>query len=541
MSPWTVSSRLQLTAFVAFALLAACKDRQHLLQTGADTRSIILVRGNGPGPESLDPQKAETVEAQMILRDLYECLTSLDHEAKPAPGAAQRWSVSPDGKTYTFVLRTDARWSNGDPVTGADFVAGLRRLVDPATASSYAQVIDVIGNARAIVSRKLPVEALSVVAPDAGTVVIGLEQPAPYFPALLSHPSTCPLHRPTFKQVGNKFARPGVMVSNGAFTLTQWISGQYVLTHRNPFYWNNHSNRIDGVKWLQISDENAEYRRYRSGEIDITSTVPRAPIADIQKAIPRELHLGPALGTDYYGFNLSRPPFRDNAPLRRALMLAVDRDRIVRSLLGFGERAAYGWVPYGVQGYQTQSMSDGLSSAADRLGESRRLFREAGYSDHRPLHFELWYNANEVHRMLAVAIAAMWHDALGVEVTLMNVDFPTLLQDVEAQRVDMFRSSWIGDYNDAESFLQIFASDSGTNLPHYRSSEYDALLTEAAAQTNLDTRTALLEHAERILLRDAPVIPVYFHVGAHLVKPRVQGWYQNVMNVAYSKDLSLAP
>jgi oligopeptide transport system substrate-binding protein len=313
------------------------------------------------------------------------------------------------------------------------------------------------------------------------------------------------------------------------------------LTHRNPFYWNNNSNRIDGVKWLQISDENAEYRRYRSGEIDITSTVPRAPFADIRKAIPREVHLGSALGTDYYGFNLSRPPFQDNLLLRRALMLAVDRDQLVRSLLQFGERPAYGWVPYGVQGYQTQSMIDGSPSAADRLAESRRLFREAGYSDRRPLHFELWYNANEVHRMLAVAIAAMWHDALGINVTLMNVDFPTLLQDVEAQRVDMFRSSWIGDYNDAESFLQIFASNSGTNLPHYRSSEYDALLADAAAQTNPDTRSALLEHAERVLLRDAPIVPIYFHVGAHLIKPRVQGWYQNVMNVTYSKELSLAP
>jgi len=534
---------LRLAALAVLTTLAGCEHRTGVptSQSGRNPTDKILIRGNGAEPDSLDPQRAQSIEAQTILRDLYECLTSLDQDARPVPGAAQSWSVSSDGKTYAFVLRANARWSNGDRVIGADFVAGLRRLVDPATASSYGQFIDVVRNARAILSRKLAVDTLGVTAPDEGTVVIALEHPAPYLPALLSHPSTCPLHRPSFKQFGNQFARPGVMVSNGAFTLSQRVLGQYVLTHRNRFYWNNDSNHIDGVKFLQIADENAEYMRYRSGEIDVTSGVPRAPLSDIRKSIPDELHLGPALGTDYYGFNLSRPPFRDNAMLRRALVLAVDRDQLVRSVLRFGEHPAYGWVPAGIQDYQTQLDPGSSASAPDRLREARRLLSAAGYSANRPLHFELWYNSTEVHRLIAVAIAEMWHGVLGIDVKLVNVDFPTLLGDIEAQRVDMFRSSWIADYNDAQSFLQIFASDSGENLPHYRSSEYDELLAGAATQANSQERRALLERAERVLLSDAPVIPIYFHVRAHLVKPRVQGWHDNLMNVVYSKDLSLAP
>jgi oligopeptide transport system substrate-binding protein len=498
-----------------------------------------LVRGIGPGPDSLDLEKAQSVEAQTILRDLYECLTSLDHDAQPAPGAAQSWTVSPDGKTYTFTLRPNARWSNGDRVTAADFVAGLRRLVDPATASPYGHYIELVRNARGILLHELAVDSLGVAASDEAHVIIDLVHPAPYFPALLSHPSTCPLHRPTWQKYGVGFARAGTMVSNGAFALSEWVPGEHVSTVRNRFYWADKVNLLDGVTWLQFSDESAEYLRYRADQLDITASVPLAQLDNIRARIPSELHSSTGCGTDYYGFNLNRPPFRDNPKLRRALMLAIDRETLVKKVLRFGTLPAYGWVPPGTGQYQTQSMLNNTTTPADRVREAQRLFAEAGYSGSHPLHFKLEYNSTKIHTALAVAISSMWRETLGVEVDLFGVDFATLLGNIQAQEAEVFRSSWIGDYNDPQSFLEIFGSHSGENMPRYHSAEYDELLAGAEEQSSAQGRLAMLEQAERVLLRDAPVIPLYFHVAAHLVKPRVSGWYQHPMNVVYSRELSL--
>ncbi len=537
-----VRSRLYpaLVAVTAVALMSCGRSRQnagHVNSTGSPQR--ILVRGNGPGPDSLDPQRAASVEAQDILRDLCEGLTSLDQSARPVPAAAVDWSVSADGKTYTFHLRANARWSNGDHVVAADFVAGLKRLVDPQTASPYGQYIDVVHNARAILEGKEPVTQLGAIAPDESTVVIALDHPAPYLPALLSNTSTCPVHQPSLQQHGDRFARPGTLVSNGAFRLSEWISGQSVLVRRNPFYWANSQNRIDAVRWLQVSDASMEYLRYRSGEIDVTAEVPQPQIDAIRQRIPDELRVSQTLGVYYYGFNLSRPPFKDNAPLRRALMFALDREKLANTVLKLGEHPAYGLIPSGTNGYDP--LPSGDSKSVTRLQqEAVRLLAESGYSAAHPLRFELWYNAGEIHQRLATAISAMWHETLGADITLRGVDFPTLLQEAESHRVDAFRSSWVADYDDPQSFLQIFASDSGMNLPGYKSAQYDALLAKAAAETSIAQRQSDLAEAERVLLHDAPVIPIYFYVSAHLVKPDVIGWQPNVMNVVYSKNLSFS-
>ena len=224
----------------------------------SDADATVLVRGNGSGPDSLDPQKARTVQGQEVLRDLCESLTALDPSAAVAPGAASAWSAEEGGLTYRFTLRHGARWSNGDPVVAADFVAALQRLVDPATASAYAEVVDVIANARSIIAGKSPPSALGVSAPDDSTVIVRLASPAPYLPALLSHPSTCPVHRPTLTRYGSGFAQPGRAVSNGAFTLAEWVPGSHVLIKRNHFYWNDAGNHIEAVRYVEVPDESAE-------------------------------------------------------------------------------------------------------------------------------------------------------------------------------------------------------------------------------------------------------------------------------------------
>ncbi len=534
--------RTALLALIAAAALTACARTG----SGAAPPRVapiapgkLLVRGGGPDPDSLDPQKVRGFEAQSIVRDLCEGLTTLSKSAGVAPGIADRWSAGSDGRVFTFHLRPEARWSTGERVVAADFVAGLRRLVDPATASAYAQYVDVILNASDIIAARKPPETLGVAAPDEATVVVQLAGPAPYLPSLLSHPSTCPVHRPTLKVNPGGYARAGVMVSDGAFELKEWVQGSYVLLVRNPWYWNNAATRIDAVKYLIIPDENAELARYRGGELQITSVVPRGQFDWIRQHLNGELHIAPQLTTYYYGFNLRRAPFKDRPKLRRALSLVIDREKLAALVLRVGELPAYGWVPPGVDNYSSQSFDYRGKPMAERIAEAQRLYREAGYTREHPLSFELRYNAGEVHTKLAVAIASMWKEALGAQVRLTQEEFKTLLADIDRGDVEMFRSSWVGDYNDAYTFAQYLKSDFGVNLPHYASRAYDALLARAAAEPDPARRRALLEEAERTMLADTPLIPLYFYVNKHLVKPEVEGWYDNVMNVVYSRDLAL--
>jgi oligopeptide transport system substrate-binding protein len=529
---------LTATGAVALLLTSCSRAPEGSLPSAGDA---ILVRGGGPEPDSLDPQKARGFEAQSILRDLCEGLTTLDKKAGVAPGVARSWSASLDGLTYTFDLRREARWSNGDPVVAADFVAGLRRLVDPATGSAYAQYIDVIANATDIVAGRKSVETLGVAAPDERTVIITLATPAPYLPTLLSHPSTCPVHQPTLQQHADAIARPGTMVGNGAFVLKEWVPGAYILALRNAHYWNDAATRLAGVRYLLISDENAELARYRAGELQVTFVVPRGQFDWIRANLADQLHIAPQLSTYYYGFNLRRAPFKDQPKLRRALSLVIDRRKLTQLVLRVGELPAYGWVPPGMDNYTSQSFDYAELPMATRIAEAQRLYRESGYSREKPLTFELRYNAGEVHTKLAVAIASMWKEALGVEARLTQVEFKSLLQDIDRGDVEMFRSSWVGDYNDAYTFAQVLKSDFGVNLTHYVSLHYDALLHSAALQQDPLLRGALLEEAERAMLADHPLLPIYFYVNKHLVKPEVLGWYDNVMNVVYSRDLALAP
>ena len=522
------------TIAAAPLLLAACTGSPDSAAKGA-----TLVRGGGAEPDSLDPQKARSFEAQSILRDLCEGLTTLDKHAGVAPGVAGSWSVSRDGLSYEFHLRPEARWSNGDRVVAWDFVAALVRLVDPATASGYAQYVDVIANASDIVAGRKPPDALGVAAPDDSTLDIKLATPAPYLPALLSHPCTCPVHRPTLLHHPEDFARPGVMVSNGAFVLQEWVSGAYILASRNHYYWNDAATRLDAVKYLLIPDENAELARYRAGQLHVTFTVPRGQFDWIKRHLADQLHVSPQLSTYYYGFNLRRAPFKDNPKLRRALSLVIDREKLAKLVLRVGELPAYGWVPHGVDNYTSQSFDYRELPMAERIAEAQRLYREAGYSPERPLVFELRFNSGEVHTKLALAVASMWKETLGAEAHLTQVEFKSLLQDIDRGDVQMFRSSWVGDYNDAYTFAQFLKSDSGVNLPHYSNPRYDSLLAGAAQLQGPIERSALLEEAERVALADHPLIPLYFYVNKHLVKPEVLGWYNNIMNVVYSKDLAL--
>jgi ABC-type oligopeptide transport system substrate-binding subunit len=238
---------------------------------------------------------------------------------------------------------------------------------------------------------------------------------------------------------------------------------------------------------------------------------------------------------------MQKPPFKDNPKLRRALYLAINRQLLVAKVLRTGELPAYGWIPPGVTDHPTQFMDPELSIDSQRIKAAKELYSEAGYSQANPFHVVLSYNSGEVHTPLALAIADMWHDTLGVRVTLVADEFKSLLQDIERGKVEVFRSSWTADVNDPSNFLQPFMQNSGVNLTHYANPRFDELIVRAQSAPDVAERRNLLGLAERVLIADAPVIPIYFYVNKHLVKRDVVGWYDNPLNVVYSRDLAFAP
>ena len=519
-------------------MLGACGSPSGLAPP-ADAH-LVLRKGNGPEPESLDIHRARSEAALTILRDLYEGLTEVGPHGETVLAAADRYSLADDGKTYRFHLRDGARWSDGEPVTAGDFVAAWQRLIDPRTAAQYSQLLAPIVGAQAIAHGSADPSTLGARVTQDGELEVQLEHPTPYFLDLLSHPATFPLSRASLAARGSGFAKPGVMVSNGAFVLTRWDFGSHLIASRNHRYWNDAATQLEIVEYYSMTEPATELAAFRAGEIDTTVTVPGAQFAFIRQHLANELHLAPQLAVYYLGLNLRKAPLADSAPLRRALSMVIDRQQLVESVTATGEAPAFSFVPPQVQNYVPAQPAFAAWPMPQRIAAARQLLAGAGLSK-SPLKLELRYNASELNNRIAVAVAAMWKEALGIDVSLHAEEFKVLLQDIErGDVVQAYRGSWLADYNDAYGFLQILQSASGTNTPHYANSEFDQLLLDAAA-ADPPARGLLLQQAEALMLEDQPLIPLYFYVSKHLVNAQVRGWQDNPMNVVYAKGLSKRP
>lgn len=527
--------RLPVFACVAL-LLAACGGDQDA------ARESILNRGTFNEPESLDVHKARTIQAGDVQRDLGEGLAGYTGGGEVRLAAAERMELSDDGLIYTFWLRPDNKWSNGEPVTAEDFIYSFRRLVDPATAAFYAQqsLGDVV-NASAIIAGEKTPGSLAVTAVDDLQLQITLERPVPYFLRLLTHPSTFPVHRASVEAHGDAHAQPGNLVSNGAYRLVAWEIGSYIELARNQHFRDNEQTAIDRVRHHVTPEDMVELNRYRAGELDITASVPSEMFAQMKNERPDELKVSPYLAVYYYAFNLTRPPFKGNVRLRQALSMAIDRETLTEKVIGRGEIPAYGWVPPGIENYNPRKFLYANLTADQRHAKARELFREAGYSDSNPLSIELRYSTSEAHKRIATAVRFMWEDVLGVEVTIINEELRVMLENIRARQVtEVFLSAWTGDYDDAHTFLSIMESDNPSNLTGFDDEDYDSLMDRAAAMTDPMHRQVFLEEAETLLLGEHPVIPLYFFVNKNMVSPRVRGWQDNVLNYHYSQYLSLS-
>jgi oligopeptide transport system substrate-binding protein len=491
----------------------------------------VVFRGNGEEPETLDPHRAVGVPASHILRDLFEGLTTESPDGDVIPGVALRWNISRDARTYTFYLRRDLTWSNGDPLKAEDFVYSLRRAANPATAANAARMLLPIQNAREVLAGELPAEELGVALLDEFSLQITLTGPTPYFLGMLTNPIAYPVNRRNVEEFGDQFSRPGNLVSNGAYVLTKWVPRVEIVLARNPAFREADLTIVERVHYYPIEDHSTEVKAFRAGEIDWTNEVPNNQFKWLQKHYPEELVVSPWMGSYFLGFNLTREPFIDNPSLRMALVLAIDRQILADKVAQFGEQPSYSLVPPGMDGYVPFVPEYADWTQEERVHEARRLYEQAGYSGERPLRIEIRYNTSENHKKMALAVASMWKQTLGVNATLVNEEFRVFLQN-RAQKVvtQVFRAGWISDYNDPYSFLELFRTGHGRNDYGYSNLTFDTLLDEIGTERVQARRERLMFEAERVLMTDNVIVPIYTYVTKRLVSRQLRGWQNNVMD-----------
>ncbi len=522
-------------------ILASCGSRETNVQRG--DREQVLHRGIGPELSDLDPHLAAGTSEYSVLSALFEGLVSEDPvDLHPVPGAAESWEISPDGLVFLFHLRANARWSDGAPVTAADFVSSFRRMLTPAFGAQNAAMLYPVLNAGAFHRGRLAdFSAVGFAAVDERTLRITLEAPTPYFLSLLSQPAWMPVPVATVARYGpadrpgNPWARPGRFVGNGPFVLKTWQRNQVIVVEKSATYWDAAKVRLNAIQFYPIDSLDAEERAFRAGQLHLTEAMPPARIDAYRESRPPLLRLDPYLGVYFYRFNV-RQPFLDDARVRRALAMAVDRQAIVDHVLRGGQLPATAFTPPGMGAYTPPA---GIPTD---FAAARNLLAEAGHPGGRGLPpFELLFNSSEGHQRIAEAVQEMWRRELGVEVRLVNQELKSTQDARRTGSFQILRSVWIGDFSDPMSFLGIWTADSGNNFTGWSDAGYDRVLDEAARTRDPAARNALLKKAESILLDAAPIIPVYYYTHVFLIRPSVRGWHPTLLDHHPYKCVWLEP
>ncbi len=486
---------------------------------------------------SIDPGVAEDSAGGDILRDLFEGLMSQDADGNLIPGVATGFEVSDDNLVYTFTLRDNAKWSNGDPVVAGDFEYAWKRAASPELASPYSWYIELMSleNAAAVIAGEMDPSELGVTAIDDATLEVRLTQPLPYFAQMVTHFTTFPVHKATVDAHGSEWTQAGNMVSNGAYKLTEFVPQERMVRERNEMYWDNDNTYIDTVTRLVIPDENVALTRYLAGELDRTA-VPTGQFPRLSEEYPDEALSVPTACSYYYTINLTdtgNPALMD-PNVRKALSLAIDRDIIVENVLAGGQKPAYTFTHWATAGFETPNIPMASMEQADRNAKAAELMSAAGYDASNPLAIDLIYNTSEGHKSVAIAVSQMWKQTLGVETTLANQEWQTFLETRGNQDYQIARAGWCADYNEASTFLDLMDSDSGYNDAKYINAEVDALLAEAKTA---DNPQANYDRVEELIAQDTPIIPIYHYASVNMLNDNLVGWpVNNFQQNWYSKD-----
>jgi oligopeptide transport system substrate-binding protein len=512
-----------------FMLAAGCVRRETPVEAGIRTQTLLV--GNDAEPTDLDPQATTVFTDTQIEYSLFEGLTKLNARTSEAePDLARSWDVSGDGLVYTFHLRPGARWSNGDPVTAADFVFSFRRILSPAFAAGYSYMLWPIKNAEAFNSGKLAdFSAVGARALDALTLRLTLERPTPYLPALATHNTWLPVHRSVIEKYGawdekgTKWTRPGNLVGNGAFTLAEWIPNGRIVVVKNPLYWDAARTRLNRIEFFPFEQAEVEDLNYQAGQLHTTYALPMSRVAAYRAHVPPDIRTDPVLSTFYLFINVTRPPF-NNVKLRLALAHAMDRDALSRDVTKGVYPPARTLTAPNCGGYTSRAF------ISDDFALARRLLAEAGYPGGRGLPpIEVQCFQDEVPVRMMEAIQSMWRRELGVRIEIAEIEVKTLYQNQQDKNYALGFSGWIADYPDPMTFLGTMVTGGGNNYAGWSNREFDALIDEASSTADNARRLELFQRAEAILLSEAPIIPLYYQDQVYAIRPEVRGWTTTVV------------
>lgn len=500
---------------------------------------VCLAYGNVSEPATLDTHKSTGTWEDRILSDAFMGLTQDAQDGSTIPGMAERWETSADGLTWRFYLR-DATWSDGVPVTADDFVFSLRRILNPETASEYASLLYFIKGAQPVNEGSAAPETLGVRAVAPKVLEIQLEHPAPYILELAKHSTMLPVPKHVVEAKGDAWVRDFPLVSNGAYTIQEWRLGDYVLSRKNPRFFEADQVCVDQIRYYPTPDAITAERRVRAGELDLNRDVQSNRISRLREEIPGYVHTYTYLGVAYLAFNTNIEAFKD-VRVRRALNMAIDRQFITQKLLRGGQEPAYTFVPPGVANYSSPPAPEWSTWPLERRqAEARRLLAEAGYGPQNPLRFAIKHRNSADPMLFMPAVQADWKE-IGVEVALNQNEGQIAYAAYRVRDFEVADAAWIADFNDAMSFLYLQNSSTGPqNYGDYRNPRFDALLAQADNEPDPETRAGYMREAERIMLEDAPVAPVYFYVSKSLVSPKVTGWIDNIVDHQRTRYLCIS-
>jgi oligopeptide transport system substrate-binding protein len=506
-------------------------------------RHKILLQTVGSEPTGLDPDLTHGVPELKIESALFEGLVNQDPKDSSnwIPGVAESWEHSGDYSTWTFHLRKNAKWSNGDPVSANDFVFSINRVLTPSLGSPFSEFALVIRGAEEYLSGKIQdFGQVGVKAVDDQTVRFDLNGPGPYFLALLSLNSFLPVHMPTVLKFGTigqrdtKWTAPENFVGNGPFVLKSWRKNDVIEVVKSGTYWDADRVRLNGINFYSIESLSTADRAFRAGQLHITQSVPLDMVPFYRREKPEILQISPALGVYLYVFNVTRKPL-DDPKVRLALSLAVDRESLVRNVLRGNQLAASGYVPPGIRDY---AIDHEIVYDPDR---ARLLLAQAGYpGGHGFPKLDILINTSESHRTIAEAIQQMWREELNIEIGIQNQEWKVYLDSVNHKHYEIARSGLYG-LPDPAFFLQGWTTGSANNSSGWANTRYDSLLHESDQTGNLNKRLALLHQAEQLFLSESVVIPIYWYTSSYLLHPSVLGWYPNATDIHPYKFVDLKP
>lgn len=524
----------------ALVLLAGCAKRETPVAAGLRTGTLLV--GNLAEPQELDPQLIAAYTDQNIAVALFEGLCALDERtSQPVPGVAERWSVSPDGLTWTFHLRATAKWSNGEPLTAHDFVASWRRALHPALAAEYAYLLYPLKHAEALNSgRATDFSTLGVEAIEDRTLRVTLERPTPYLPALTAQPVWFPVNPRVLAKFGDihrrqpAWTRPENLVGNGPFALAEWTPNARLVVAKNARYWDAAHVRLGQIIFFPTESPEVEERNFRAGQVHLTYGLPTSKLEVYRRNFkdhPTELAVDPFLQAIFLRFNTTRAPFTD-ARVRRALSLAVDREAIAASVLRGAGTPARSFTPPDCAGYTARA------SVPTDFEAARRLLTEAGFPGGRGLPaLDLQVRNDEHQPRVAEVLQAQWAKELGVTLTITPLEQKTWVQNQQTLNYTLSGAGWIGDFVDPVTFLDLFVSSGGNNWTGWVSADYDRLIAQAAATPDSASRHEVFQQAEALLLEQAPVAPVFFGTRAYLIHPAVKGWEPSLLGLHQYKKV----